>query len=155
VGCCLIAAATVLSARPGATLTWIPPSSRLARWHFLLDLQSGLLLVSGMHFNGSVPLRPVVGRPSHTLLLPWTSWCHPYDYGVRPTHTTLLLIIPLWIPFLLTLISTVLLCHRDYRATPFSGHCQECGYDLTGNTTGPCPECGATPSVDRKKTSEV
>ena len=22
-------------------------------------------------------------------------------------------------------------------------HCPRCGYDLTGNTTGVCPECGA------------
>ena len=25
---------------------------------------------------------------------------------------------------------------------PPSGHCQSCGYDLTGNTSGRCPECG-------------
>lgn len=23
-----------------------------------------------------------------------------------------------------------------------SGHCAECGYDLTGNVSGRCPECG-------------
>ncbi len=23
------------------------------------------------------------------------------------------------------------------------GHCQRCGYNLTGNTSGTCPECGA------------
>jgi hypothetical protein len=23
------------------------------------------------------------------------------------------------------------------------GHCQTCGYDLTGNQSGVCPECGA------------
>ncbi len=23
------------------------------------------------------------------------------------------------------------------------GHCQKCGYDLTGNVSGVCPECGA------------
>jgi ABC-type ATPase with predicted acetyltransferase domain len=22
------------------------------------------------------------------------------------------------------------------------GHCQKCGYDLTGNVSGRCPECG-------------
>ncbi|MBK9118403.1 MAG: hypothetical protein IPM18_02215 [Phycisphaerales bacterium] len=25
---------------------------------------------------------------------------------------------------------------------PLSGHCQACGYDLTGNVSGRCPECG-------------
>lgn len=27
---------------------------------------------------------------------------------------------------------------------PKRGFCQTCGYDLTGNTTGTCPECGTT-----------
>ena len=26
-----------------------------------------------------------------------------------------------------------------------TGHCQKCGYDLTGNTSGICPECGVRP----------
>lgn len=25
-----------------------------------------------------------------------------------------------------------------------SGHCRRCGYNLTGNTSGTCPECGTT-----------
>ena len=25
---------------------------------------------------------------------------------------------------------------------PGPGHCRKCGYDLTGNTSGICPECG-------------
>ena len=25
---------------------------------------------------------------------------------------------------------------------PRPGHCQACGYDMTGNTSGRCPECG-------------
>ncbi len=25
-----------------------------------------------------------------------------------------------------------------------SGHCQKCSYDLTGNESGKCPECGET-----------
>ena len=29
---------------------------------------------------------------------------------------------------------------RRHKYAP--GHCQTCGYDLTGNTSGVCPECG-------------
>ena len=29
---------------------------------------------------------------------------------------------------------------RFHRIPP--GHCQKCGYDLTGNESGTCPECG-------------
>ena len=28
------------------------------------------------------------------------------------------------------------------RSTGKTGHCQSCGYSLTGNTSGVCPECG-------------
>ena len=32
---------------------------------------------------------------------------------------------------------------RRFRSRRHRGACQSCGYDLTGNTTGKCPECGA------------
>lgn len=46
-----------------------------------------------------------------------------------------------WIPFLLVALPTVILFWRDRRFQ--SGHCQKCGYDLTGNESRRCPECGA------------
>ena len=49
--------------------------------------------------------------------------------------------VPLWMPFLALALPTAFLWHRDRR--PPKGHCQTCGYDLTGNVTGVCPECGA------------
>jgi hypothetical protein len=32
---------------------------------------------------------------------------------------------------------------RLFQRRPGAGHCAGCGYDLTGNTSGRCPECGA------------
>lgn len=32
-------------------------------------------------------------------------------------------------------------CRR--RAKPPPGHCKKCGYDLTGTSSGRCPECGS------------
>jgi hypothetical protein len=49
-------------------------------------------------------------------------------------------VLPLWIPFLLVAIPTTYLWWRDRRIPP--GHCQKCGYNLTGNVSGICPECG-------------
>lgn len=46
---------------------------------------------------------------------------------------------PLWAPalFFLILASLRLLVRR-----PRAGHCNVCGYNLQGNTSGVCPECG-------------
>ena len=70
---------------------------------------------------------------AHTVPFSWwfeTQWT-PYQ---RQTS------IPLWFPFLLTAIPTAFLWYRDRRRV-LPGHCR-CGYDLTGNTSGKCPECG-------------
>ena len=50
--------------------------------------------------------------------------------------------VPIWMPFLMFALPTAFLWHRDRRSFP-PGACQRCGYDLTGNVSGRCPECGA------------
>ncbi len=47
---------------------------------------------------------------------------------------------PLWIPLALFALPSAYLWYRDRR--PPAGHCQACGYNLTGNESGTCPECG-------------
>jgi len=49
--------------------------------------------------------------------------------------------LPMWCPFLSFTIPTYILWRRDRRHP--KGHCQKCGYDLTGNESGICPECGS------------
>ena len=46
-----------------------------------------------------------------------------------------------WLCVFFTLLSLLVL----YKFRPYPrGHCQECNYNLTDNTTGTCPECGTT-----------
>jgi hypothetical protein len=49
-------------------------------------------------------------------------------------------LVPLWIPIVLVAGLTYW-AHRRARGFP-PGHCRRCGYDLTGNISGTCPECG-------------
>ena len=49
--------------------------------------------------------------------------------------------LPLWIPFLVIAIPTAFLWWSDRRRIPLHS-CKGCGYDLTGNMSGMCPECG-------------
>ena len=62
------------------------------------------------------------------------------------------LALPLWIPFLLASAPTMYLWWLDRRRY-LPGHCQNCGYDLTGNVSGRCPECG-TP-IDNDKAPDT
>lgn len=52
--------------------------------------------------------------------------------------------IPLWIPLALfaTPPAFALWSTRLRRLRIEAGRCPRCGYDLAGNTTGVCPECG-------------
>jgi len=58
----------------------------------------------------------------------------------RPRPGVWAVVVPLWIPMVVLGIATFLVWRR-YRRLPV-GHCQGCGYDLTSNVSGVCPECG-------------
>ena len=49
--------------------------------------------------------------------------------------------VPLWIPCAALSLPTAVLCWLDRRRIS-PGHCRNCGYNLTGNLSGTCPECG-------------
>ncbi len=46
----------------------------------------------------------------------------------------------MFVPVLFVGLPFVILEHLRRRRPP--GHCRKCGYDLTGNVSGRCPECG-------------
>ncbi|MEE8169228.1 MAG: hypothetical protein V3T70_01655 [Phycisphaerae bacterium] len=62
--------------------------------------------------------------------------------GQPPLAETLEIVLPLWIPLITFGIPTALMIIRDRRRRIPPGHCRRCGYDLTGNVSGVCPECG-------------
>jgi hypothetical protein len=56
-------------------------------------------------------------------------------------HGLWYLSMPYWLMMVCVGLPTGFLWWRDRRRRPL-GHCQQCGYDLTGNVSGRCPECG-------------
>jgi len=62
-----------------------------------------------------------------------------YRSWAGPMQATLISI-PIWSLVCLSALPTALLWYRDRRRMP--GLCVKCGYDLRGNASGVCPECG-------------
>lgn len=63
-----------------------------------------------------------------------------------PFHTITRLVVPHWLlalPFVIFPVLWLLLYARQVRQRRTEGHCRCCGYNLTGSTSGVCPECGA------------
>jgi len=61
-----------------------------------------------------------------------------------------LVTIPLWLVFFASATTVVVL--RSWIRDPPPGSCTQCGYNLTGNVSGRCPECGVavTPARDER-----
>ena len=95
-------------------------------------------LAFDLHDNWGIPsyIKPNTGldRPDPALRSSLINWWP--DFSIARLKG----FIPFWMLFGAVAIPTSLLWWRDRRYP--KGHCQSCGYDLTGNTSGVCPECG-------------
>lgn len=110
--------------------------------------QTGQLVPNG---TGGWVRWPVPGlyieRQSHGWPLLERNWLPQLSSASTP-HRAYSFALPLWLVFLLAFVPTACLWYRDarrwychWRRFP-PGHCARCGYDLTGNTSGVCSECG-------------
>lgn len=68
-----------------------------------------------------------------------------------PVFTEKTVLIPLWIAFVLLLVPSLLVWRRSRRPPP--GFCLKCGYDLAGNVSGVCSECGL--KIESTESDEV
>lgn len=67
---------------------------------------------------------------------------------VRFNNTTILLKVPLGILLVVLGVATIVLARPDRRSWP--GYCRRCAYDLTGNESGVCPECGSIAKTNKR-----
>lgn len=59
--------------------------------------------------------------------------------------------VPLWVPFSLVMVAAFCLWHPG-RLPKDKTHCRNCAYNLVGNISGVCPECG-TPIAEPRMNS--
>lgn len=52
--------------------------------------------------------------------------------------------VPWWVAIVIPLILPAFVGVQRYRHRTKRGHCSKCRYDLMGNTSGLCPECGTS-----------
>ncbi len=87
-------------------------------------------------------------RSSRRTEMAWLGFGLLSTVGTTPAGTGLLthrVSAPIWVPFLLlATYPTVAFIRGPLRLwrRRNTGHCLRCGYDLTGNESGVCPECG-------------
>jgi len=130
--------ASVLAPSALVFLAWVVT----AHWHFQcafgdieLEAGHGILLIysePGANRDPDVRLR----RCEHWHL----SWAMPSTYR-KNWSASITYIIPFWL-IQATLLIPIFILTRSRFKSRRPGHCQTCGYDLTGNTSGVCPECG-------------
>jgi hypothetical protein len=139
VGCVLIAVAFVASGWGSLSYTWASEEHAIG----LLLSEHGLLTchVSQSVFGGGSTGWSLSPAPDPRWRGYQRSWARLPSTIFSAPHDLYILDLPLWLPFLVLLIPTPLLWWRDWRKPP-PGFCTCCGYDLTGNVTGACPECG-------------
>ena len=81
-------------------------------------------------------------RNGHYDLVWWFWWLEVYS-------TDITVLCPFWFLLLLVSVPTCVLYWGTRRGRALAGHCSKCGYDLRGNVSDRCPECGA--AVDDTK----
>ena len=100
----------------------------------------------------SVPANRGIVRPGAAYDVSWRPGAKFGEAG----PTILKVVLPFWLPTAVFATCPLLgwLSHRRrLRRRHDSGRCRMCGYNLTGNLTGVCPECGRP--VDKSVISEA
>lgn len=98
----------------------------------------GVRLVWVESIPGATTHFDVEHRSPRIDLATWFSFGENHMDGV---HIGYYLYIPLWFLLIIFVIPTMLMFWRARKRIP-PGHCKKCGYNLTGSTSGMCPECG-------------
>ena len=108
------------------------------RYTVICALPDGSGLGSGSGVVG-VAWRYWAGRGMGVIMEEADEWRFWPPLIVYSDPSGLIIAVPIWFLLLMISIPTIVLWRLDHSPAP--GHCP-CGYDLRGNVSGTCPECG-------------
>ncbi len=130
---------------------WYSYSWRSSSSEVSVAAARGRLVLAHLQYPGPISGRPVLSsvmrqyrgemHPLRSLLDFEFTWRRPF-FGLGSYASVL--IMPLWVPLLLFAAYPTIAFIRGplrRRRRRKRGLCLSCGYDLTGNTSGVCPEC--------------
>ena len=111
-------------------------------WGFRAERhQDGLRgALSGPKSHGLAAMLAAAPRGTNVTIKMSTPMANPFGLGLNEFSSGPYSI-PIWIPFAAVSAPTVAFWLLG-RRRPKPGHCRRCAYNLTGNTSGICPECG-------------
>ncbi len=150
------AAGALSCATLGAVLTsfWIKCEYCWKPYHGVVLCDGFVVLIApnAPHLEANVlyPLQSAGVSVQRNYYKPWSDgpllgW--PRRIGIVVNLTGV--VIPPWVVVGLPATLAWVLWLFDRTHHP-AGHCRRCGYDLTGNLSGRCPECGVAISVSRE-----
>ena len=135
--------------RPRQILKWAALTGSLFVTCLIVGSHCSVLNVE-IHATNSYELGIGAGRLYLARLSPFSVQpARPRGWGIRrgedhwdyrPWQARFFVDVPLWPVWVLLVPITVIMFRRD-RPAPLSV-CRNCGYNLTGNVSGRCPECG-------------
>ena len=101
-------------------------------------MQHGRLGIGTSRLPGLPPRIPMFFRASPSKPRgPWFPW---FEFIITKDGWNMI-VITIWLPLDCVTLLTIVLFNRN-RARRIEGVCRKCDYDLTGNESGVCPECG-------------
>jgi hypothetical protein len=140
----LVAAAMVASNWYACLLTWRPADANGVVWFTRAEL--GAIGIQRTHeMSRPGPSRAWlsffrVDDPTSPLPPSPFKWAARYEASNGHHGRRQKVVIPLWIPLLLTALPTALLFYKGRKPKP--GCCTKCRYNLAGLKDNRCPECG-------------
>lgn len=124
-----------------------------SRGALILGVRDELPPGAGWFWHDAAPGPFLAGLPEFRRIGPYPGVATPFGSsrtGSAASSPFFGVVIPLWVPVLAFCVAPLM---ARIRPEPRSDECSRCGYNLTGNVSGRCPECGTRRRLEPIRTA--